>query len=372
MNALYIVDLAEDERTVLNEMLSGGSAKVRRVKWGQILLAADQGKTDKEIAASVGAGTSTVYRTKRKYVEGGLEHALSEKHRPGAERLLRPKEEALVSALACSDPPCGRAKWTLQLLADRVVQLTDHESLSGETVRRRLKENKLKPWRQTMWCIPKVDAEYVARMEDILDLYEEPPDPKRPVVNFDETPIQLIGETRVPIPAKEGKPRRIDYEYKRNGTANLFVTIDRHAGTRKVNVTDHRTKIDFAHQMKELVDVDHPNADLVRVVLDNLNTHRAASLYEAFEPAEARRILRKLEFHFTPKHASWLNMVEIEIGILSKQCLDRRIPDKETLVTEVAAWTQQRNDEGATIRWMFTVEKARTKMGTAYPSKPLC
>ena len=371
MQALYIVELEDDEKNNLKELLRGGSPKVRQVKRAQILLAADQGHTDKEIAELVDAGTATVFRTRRKYVEGGLEHALTERQRPGGERKLSKKEVALVSALACSDPPSGRAKWTLELLAGKLVQLTEHESLSKETVRRRLEENDLKPWRQTMWCIPKVDAEYVARMEDILDLYEEPPDPTRPLVNFDETPIQLIGETRVPIAAKNGKPRRIDYEYKRNGTANLFVTVDRHAGKRKVNVTERRTKIDFALQMRELVDVDYPEAELVRVVLDNLNTHTAAALYEAFDPAEARRILRKIEFHFTPKHASWLNMVEIEIGVLSKQCLDRRIPDKETLTREVAAWERQRNDEGATIRWLFTVEKARTKMGAAYPSKPL-
>jgi len=222
-----------------------------------------------------------------------------------------------------------------------------------------------------MWCIPKVNAEYVARMEDILDLYAEPPDPRRPVVNFDETPVQLIEETRVPIPARRGRLRKIDYEYKRNGTANLFVWVDRHACKRKVNVTDRRTAVDFAHQMRELVDIDYPDADVVRVVLDNLNTHRPASLYEAFDPAEARRVLRKVEFHFTPKHASWLNMVEIEIGVLSKQCLARRIPDRETLTREVGAWVDQRDAEGATIRWMFTVDAARRKMGGAYPSKPL-
>jgi len=372
MNALYIVELDEKEKTELKELLQGGSEKVRKLKRAQILLAADQGKTDKEVAEAIDAGTATVFRTRRKYVEGGLEHALSEKHRPGGERKLSKKEVALLSALACSDAPSGRAKWTLELLAGEVVRLTEHEGVSKETVRRRLKENKLKPWRHSMWCIPKVDAEYVARMEDILDLYEEPPDPKRPVVNFDETPIQLIGETRVPIAAKRGRLRKIDYEYKRNGTANLFVTVDRHAKLRKVNVTDQRTKVDFAHQMRELVDVDYPDADVIRVVLDNLNTHNAGSLYEAFDPMEARRLARRLEFHFTPKHASWLNMVEIEIGVLSKQCLDRRIPDKETLTREVAAWVRQRNDEGATIRWMFTVEKAREKMGAAYPSKPLC
>ncbi len=379
MQALYIVELEEDERTELRELLSGGSEKVRKLKRAQILLAADQGKTDKEVAEAIDAGTSTVFRTRRKYVEGGLAHALSEKRRPGGERKLSKKQVALVSALACTDAPSGRAKWTLELLAGEVVRLTDHESLSKETVRRRLKENELKPWRHSMWCIPKVDAEYVARMEDILDLYEEPADPRRPLVNFDETPIQLIGETRVPIAAKRGRLRKIDYEYKRNGTANLFVTVDRHAGKRKVNVTDRRTRTDFALQMKELVDVDYPDVDVIRIVLDNLNTHGAASLYEAFHPEEARRILRKIEFHFTPKHASWLNMVEIEIGVLSKQCLNRRIPDKETLVREVAEWERQRNAEGATIRWLFTIEKARRKMGAAYPTpgtghspEPLC
>ena len=146
--------------------------------------------------------------------------------------------------------------------------------------------------------------------------------------------------------------------------------VDRHAKKRKVTVTKQRTKIDFAHQMKEMVDVDYPDVDQVRVVLDNLNTHTPSSLYEAFHPAEARRILRKIEFHFTPKHGSWLNMVEIEIGVLSQQCLSRRIPDIETLTREVDAWEHQRNAEGATIRWMFNVEKAREKMGAAYPSKP--
>ncbi len=369
MKALYIVELNNNDKNALMTLLAGGDARVRKTKRAQVLLAANKRRyTDKKVANIVGCGTSTVFRTRRKFVEGGLEFALNEKHRPGGKRKLSVKEEALTCALACSTPPEGHAKWTMDLLADATVRLTDHSSLSGETVRRRLRDNELKPWRHSMWCIPEVNAQYVAPMEDILDLYAEPYDPKRPVVNFDETPVQLIGETRVPIKAKKGKLRKVDYEYKRNGTANLFVVVDRHKEWRKVNVTDRRTKIDFALQMRELVDVDYPEADLIRVVLDNLNTHTAASLYEAFGPEEARRILRKLEFHFTPKHASWLNMVEIEIGVLSKQCLERRIPDKETLIREVGAWERERNAKGATIRWMFTTEKAREKMGAAYPN----
>lgn len=165
-------------------------------------------------------------------------------------------------------------------------------------------------------------------MEDILDLYAEPPDPKRPVVCFDETPMQLIGETRMPRPMRPGHPALYDYEYKRNGTANLFLYFDPHRCWRHVEVTDHRASVDFAHRMRDLVDIHYPEADLIRVVLDNLSTHSAAALYATFPAPEARRILRRLEFHYTPKHASWLNMVEIEISVMMEQCLHRRIPDK--------------------------------------------
>ena len=205
-------------------------------------------------------------------------------------------------------------------------------------------------------------------MEDVLDLYAQPYDPIHPVVCFDETPVQLIGETRVPIPARPGQRRRIDYEYRRNGTANLFVFLEPQAGWRHVKVTDRRTKLDFAHCMRDLVDIHFPDAKKIRVVLDNLNTHTPASLYEAFEPAEARRICAMLEFHFTPKHASWLNMAEVEISVLGGQCLARRIPDQKTLVTEIAAWEDRRNDAQATINWQFTTQEARRKMKRLYPS----
>ena len=224
MNVRYRVDLSQIERTELRALLSGGKHASRKLKRAQILLAADAGASDEEIARSVGVGGSTVYRTKRRFVEGNLERALSEEPRPGAERKLTGKEEALLVATACASPPEGRARWTLELLAGAMVKLTEHKSLSHETVRRRLAENDLKPWRKDMWCIPKVDGEYVARMEDVLDLYAEAPDPKRPVVCFDESPVQLIGEARQPIPAEPGQLERYDYEYRRNGTVNLFVS----------------------------------------------------------------------------------------------------------------------------------------------------
>src|SRR5512139_2427212 len=377
MNVRYRVELSQAERDELTAMLSGGKHAARKLKRAQVLLAADAGCSDEEIACTVGTSGSTVYRTKRHFVEGNLERTLSEEPRPGAERKLSGKEEALLVATACAKPPAGRARWTLTLLADAMVKLTDHESLSCETVRRRLAENDLKPWRKDMWCIPRVDGEYVARMEDVLDLYAEAPDPERPVVCFDETPVQLIGEVREPIPAKPGQLERYDYEYRRNGTANLFVFFDPHRAWRRVKVTERRTAQDYAQCMRELVDLHYPEATCIRVVQDNLSIHTAGALYQAFPPAEARRILRRLELHYTPKHASWLNMVEIEIGVLQGQCLNRRIDNPEWLATEIAAWERQRNKARARINWMFTTDKARAKIGRAYPdtakeSKSLC
>ncbi len=367
MNVRYRVELSQTERAELTAIVSGGKHAARKLKRAQILLAAHAGASDDDIATSVAVGGSTVYRTKQRFVLGNLEAALSEQPRPGAGRKLSGKEEALLVATACSKPPQGRARWTLELLAGAMVSLTEHVSLSRETVRRRLAENDLKPWRKDMWCIPQVDAEYVARMEDVLDLYAEEPNPKRPVVCFDESPTQLIGEMRQPIPAAPGQLERFDCEYKRNGTANLFIFLDVHRPWRKVKVTERRSAEDYAHCMRAVVDVHCPDAERIRVVQDNLSTHSAGALYQAFPPAEARRILRRLEFHYTPKHASWLNMVEIEIGVLRGQCLDRRIDSKEQLEAEIAAWERQRNASGARIKWMFTTDKARAKMGRAYP-----
>src|SRR5262252_4932250 len=207
-------------------------------------------------------------------------------------------------------------------------------------------------------------------MEDVLEVYAEPYDPARPMVNFDETTKQLIQETRQPLPAQPGRLQRYDYEYERHGTRNLFLCMEPQAGRRHGQVTEHRTKVDFAHAMQWLVDEGSPEAIVIRVVLDNLNTQKIASLYEAFEPAEARRIARKLAFHYTPKHGSWLHMAEIELSVLQQQCLDRRIPDEATLTREIAAWAQPRNAEQATIDWRFAVTDARKKLKRLYPSLP--
>jgi len=212
-----------------------------------------------------------------------------------------------------------------------------------------------------------MNGEFVAAMEDVLDLYGEPYDPNRPVVCFDETSTQLLADVRPPLPAQPGRPRRQDYEYRRGGTRNLFLFCEPLAGWRHVAITEHRTMQDFAHQMRWLVDVAYPHATVIRVVLDNLNTHRMASLYETFPAAEARRIVKRLKFHHTPKHASWLNMAEIEFSVLSRACLKGRNPDVDALERAVTAYEIRRNAGGVRINWRFSTADARTKLHRFYP-----
>jgi hypothetical protein len=212
-----------------------------------------------------------------------------------------------------------------------------------------------------------VGADFVWHMEEVLDLYAEAEDPQRPRVCFDEMPYQMISETRVPVPMQAGQAERYDYEYHREGTCNLFLFFNPFAGKRRIKVTQRRTKQDFAHCMKELVDEMYPDAVVIRVILDQLNTHSKASLYETFEPEEARRIARKLEFHYTPKHGSWLNMAEIEFSVVDRQCLDRWLHNIETVQSEIAAWELPRNEQNIGIDWQFTTEKARQKLERLYP-----
>jgi DDE superfamily endonuclease len=205
-------------------------------------------------------------------------------------------------------------------------------------------------------------------MEDVLDVYTRPFDPKRPLICFDESNKQQTIEIQVPLPLSPGQPQRYDTEYERNGVSNLFLFFAPLLNWRHVKVTDHRTAVDWAHCMKDLVDIHFPDADMIVITEDNLNTHTPASLYAAFPPDEAKRIWDRLEFHYTPKHGSWLNMAEIELSVLSRQCLDRRIPDQPSLMTEVDAWESRRNASGATIHWRFTTADARIKLHKLYPS----
>jgi len=219
-----------------------------------------------------------------------------------------------------------------------------------------------------MWCIPpERNAEFVFAMENVLETYKRPYDSKRPVVCMDEKSKQLIKETRMPIACRKGQPARFDYEYERQGTANIFVFVEPLKGWRRVEVTARRTKLDWAQQVRSLVDLDFPKAERITLVLDNLNTHSLASLYEAFEPAEARRIVEKLEIVHTPKHGSWLNVAEVELAVLEKQSISGRVPDEKQLQHRVKAWEKNRNSAKAKVNWQFTAAKARIKLRRLYP-----
>ena len=231
------------------------------------------------------------------------------------------------------------------------------------------KKNELKPWHRKEWCIPpEANAEFVCAMEDVLEVYQRPYDPEYPQVNMDESSKQQIKDVRTPLPAKPGQAQRYDTEYERNGVSNLFLFFEPLRGWRHIEVTDQRTAVDWAHQIEQLLEVHYPQAKRITLVMDNLNIHTPASLYKAFAPEKARRLLERLEIHYTPKHGSWLNMAEIEFSILSKQCLDRRIPDQATLKREIAAWEVERNDYATPMQWRFTTEQARIKLKRLYPT----
>jgi hypothetical protein len=230
------------------------------------------------------------------------------------------------------------------------------------------KKNILKPHLKEQWVIPPdASAAFVANMEDVLEVYQRPHNAAYPVVCFDEASKQLITETREPIPAEPGRNARHDYEYTRNGTANLFMMFAPLEGWRHVKVTDRHTAIDYAHALRDLSDTYFPDAAKIILVQDNLNTHKIASLYEAFPAPEARRLAERFEWHYTPKHGSWLDMAESELSVLSTQCLDRRIPDKQTLTSEIAAWEHDRNTHHAKADWQFTTADARIKLKRLYP-----
>ena len=214
---------------------------------------------------------------------------------------------------------------------------------------------------------PEQNAAFVAAMEDILDVYQRPYDALRPVVNMDEHPVQLVKETHVGVTARPGKPERYDYEYERNGTAVNFMFTEPLSGWRKVCVRQRKATLDWAQEIKDLLDMDYPNAETVVLVCDNLNTHTPAALYKAFSPEEARRLARRLEIHYTPKHGSWLNIAEIEMSVLSNQCLKERIPDIEFLKEQVSAWANDRNNKSKAVNWQFTTEDARIKLKKLYP-----
>jgi transposase len=369
MGKKYMVDLSEFDKEMLEGLINAGKQRVRKVAHAHVLLKASEGWVDQQISQALRISVPTIERIRQRFVEEGIEKALTPRQtRRKYLHLLDGSQEAHLIALACGQPPTGHRRWSLRLLASQMVKLEYAEEICHETVRQVMAENELKPWLKEEWCIPpQHNAEFVYHMEDVLDVYHRPADPRFPLVCFDETPVQLIRETRQTIPMEAGHPERYDFEYHREGGANLFMFFAPLQNWRHVRPTQQRTKADWARCMKDLVDLYFPQAERCVVVEDNLNTHSPAALYEVFEPAEARRILNRLEFHFTPKHGSWLNMAEIEFSVLSRQCLTGYIPNLTTLARETQAWETQRNISEATIEWRFTTADARIKLKRLYP-----
>jgi hypothetical protein len=371
----YIVTLAEEERVQLETMLAKGKAAARKLTHARILLKADRDPggptwTDARISEALGVDVSTVASVRERFVLEGFEVALhGHSTRNHRQRTVDGECEAHLIAALCGPAPAGYARWSLRLLADKAVELEIVEDpISYETVRQALQANELKPWLKQEWCIPpEQSGEFVCHMEDILEVYRRPLDPQRPLVCMDEMPYQLISERRAPLPPRPGQTQRSDYEYKREGVANIFIVFAPLLGQRWTRVTKRRTRKDWAYLIRDMVDGLFPHAERIILVMDNLNTHVGGALYEAFPPAEARRILGKLEIHYTPKHGSWLNMAETELSVLSRQCLDRRIATQLFLEHEVSAWNRARNTGAVTVDWQFTTADARVKLKRLYP-----
>ncbi|MBT6686582.1 MAG: IS630 family transposase [Bacteroidetes bacterium] len=373
MAKLYRVTLSKQEREQLYEIIKKGKHKSQIYRNAYILLNTDQGDysskvTNVEIAKILKVGMRTIDRVKKRFVEEGFDASLS--RRPTTrvyEKKVDGDAEAHLITIACSEPPKGFAKWSLRLLADKMVELEYVESISHETVRTVLKKNELKPWKVKGWVIPtEQSSEFVANMENVLDVYKRPYSKNYPVICMDESPKQLIGETRITKRMKDGC-RLIDYEYSRKGVCNIFMANEPLSGKRIVKITKRKTKLDWAEFIKEIAN-SRPEAKKITLVMDNLNTHKASSLYEKYPPKEAKMIWDRFEFIFTPKHGSWLNMAEIELNVLNGQCLNRRIDNIETIINEVDAWQNHRNNKNAKINWRFTIKDSRIKLKRLYPS----
>ncbi|MCB9233743.1 MAG: IS630 family transposase [Bacteroidia bacterium] len=375
MPNIYVVTLTSPEREELMSIIHKGKHSAKTYRSAYVLLNTDEGEyqveklTNEAIAKVLKIGMRTIDRIKKQFVEEGLEACLS---RRKSSREYHSKIdgdlEAHLIALSCGDPLRDFSKWSLRMLADKAVELNYVDKISHETVRQLLK-NELKPWKVEGWVIPpKQNSEFVANMEMVLDVYKRPFSAKNPVVCMDESPKQLISETRVTVPMKKGAPKRIDYEYKRCGACNIFMSNEPLAGKRRVKVTERKTKRDWAEFVREIADNDYPEAEKITLVMDNLNTHHPSSLYEAFAPEEAKRVWDRFEFVYTPKHGSWLNMAEIELNVLNGQCLNRRIDNLREIITEVKAWQDARNQKDCKINWRFTTKDARIKLKRLYPS----
>ena len=371
----YNITLSKDERKIIKKFQKKTSSSHARTRCA-ILLAADStyncGKTYQAIADRAGSSVATVIKTLKEFSENGFTKTVTPNRNPNSDtaRLKATGDvEAMVIATACSPAPKGYVRWTLNLLYNQMmVVLEDAVSISRATIGRILVKNDLRPHLNEYWCIPpNEDAEFVAHMEDILDVYQQPYDPEYPLWCMDEKPYQILDESRNPLPMRPGDTAKIDSEYVRNGTVSIYCFVQPHTGKILHAVEPTRTAVDWAEKIKYLADEIEPDAKKIVLVMDNLNTHSVASLYKAFPPEEARRLARRLEVHYTPKHGSWLNIAEIAINIMTRECLNRRIPNMDALKMELKTWNAAYNQDPSPVNWQFQSEDSRTKLRSLYP-----
>lgn len=369
------IELTPEQRELLSEVVTSGSAAARKIQHAQVLLKIDSGKdgpswSDEQIREAFGVSPSTIWRIRKRFLEHGVENAINRRQQPERpeKRKITGEQEAQLIALACTEAPTGYSRWTVRLLTKKLIELEIVEEVGRETIRLVLRENELKPWLKKRFCIPpEANEEFVYNMEDVLEVYHRPYDPRFPQICMDEGSKQLLGEVREPIPMKRGKPKREDNEYKREGVFNIFGACEPLTGKYFFSITSTRTKEDWAYFMRDLIDVKYKDAEKLIVVMDNLNTHGPGSFYKVFPPEEARRLAQKLEIHYTPTHGSWLNIAEIALSILVRQCLSARIPSVEKVKEKVMAWQEERNQSHMTINWRFTTKDARVKLKRLYP-----
>lgn len=373
------ISLSGKERKILRHLQKKAVSSNARTRYA-ILLAADENVhgrdiTNADIANASGSCVATVIDTIKKYCNDGLDAAIRPARNPNSDtaRLKATGDvEAKIIAKACSAPPEGYARWTVSLLTEESAVILE-EKLSRASVGRVMQRNELKPHLNSYWCIPpEEDADFVAAMEDVLDIYQRPYDSMNPVWCMDEKPYQILDDSRRPLPMRPGDTAKTDSEYVRNGTVSIFCFIQPHTGRIEHSVEETRTAVDWAEKIKHLVDVIEPDAEKITLVMDNLNTHKPGSLYKAFPPEEARRILNRLEIHYTPKHGSWLDMAEIGINIMTRECLDRRIPDIQSLRNELKKWNVSYARNPSPVNWQFKTTDSRIKLKKLYPDIEKC
>lgn len=335
------------------------SNDARQIYRANALNLRSKGLTVAEVADYLEITPRTVYNIENNYEKGGLNKAINDNPRPGAPKKLDDRFKSHVVAIVCSQPPEGFDRWTLELIRSRVLEQKYIDKVSDESIRLILKEHDLKPWQQASWCVPNIDSEYIARMENLLDLYEKPYEKTRPMLCLDEKTIQLLDHVRSPRGISPGKCHKVDYEYKRKGTCNAFCLVEPKIGVYDIKVTKHRKREDFADYISEIAQ-RYANAEKIDLVLDNLNTHSVKSLINRFGHEKGQRIWDRFVVHYTPKHGSWLNQAEIAINMYGRQCLGKsRIPTIEEIKKKTARWVSYINRKVVTIKWKFTSKDAR-------------